>query len=247
MSPEKKVNLVFTMAGRYTRFVDFSSRIPKYLLPLGAGTVFSYILDGFLKSGMLLNCYFIANESDKLFYPLVRRLLSGRQIPTSNIIYIPNTRSQLETASVIFDHLGPTEMSLPIAFTNIDTIIFNRESFFQSLNALSPDQGLVDGFKATSQHYSYIQLGSHGNIVAIQDRVRIGDWACSGLYGFGSASSIEGVSATLLAARSSANFSDLYNFLISEKRLIKINLAEAQSDTCVTGTPEEYLTSLHRF
>ena len=39
------MNLVFTMAGKYSRFKLFGSKVPKYLLPLSNGTVLFKIIE----------------------------------------------------------------------------------------------------------------------------------------------------------------------------------------------------------
>ena len=46
------MNLILTMAGRYSRFVNEGYRIPKYLLPWGNKPILSEILYELNKDGM---------------------------------------------------------------------------------------------------------------------------------------------------------------------------------------------------
>jgi len=104
------MNLVLTMAGKYTRFKLFGNKVPKYLLPLGAETILSIIIDQFMRSIPKAQVYLIANRHDQIFFPIVRSIMDKHDIDTSNIIYIDDTSSQLETALHVSELL-PLELN----------------------------------------------------------------------------------------------------------------------------------------
>ena len=60
------MNLFFTMAGNYSRFGNFSLKLPKFLLPYDKSNIFSHILKN-LKSKEIKNYYFILNKKDTYF------------------------------------------------------------------------------------------------------------------------------------------------------------------------------------
>ena len=123
------MNIVFTMAGKYTRFRLFGAKVPKYLLPLGPGTMLSKIIEETKKSSKSANLYFIANRDDQLFYPILQSILKQYEIPIKNVIYIDDTLSQLETAIFAAELIDKTRYIKPICFVNIDTIIIQLIKF----------------------------------------------------------------------------------------------------------------------
>ena len=150
------MNIVFTMAGKYTRFRLFGAKVPKYLLPLGTGTILSKIIEETKKSSKSANLYFIANRDDQLFYPILQSVLKQYEIPIKNIIYIDDTLSQLETAIFATELIDKTRHIKPICFVNIDTIITNRTLFFEKLKICKENTGLIDTFNGRSSKYSFV-------------------------------------------------------------------------------------------
>ena len=49
------MNLVLTMAGQYSRFKLFGSKVPKYLLPLGTETILAEVIRRFASEASDLN------------------------------------------------------------------------------------------------------------------------------------------------------------------------------------------------
>ena len=136
------VNLVFTMAGKYSRFKLFGSKIPKYLLPLGSETVLSEIIRQMKCSVPACNIFLIANRHDQIFHPIVRSIMDKYGISLESLIYIDDTASQLETALVATELLSADQISAPVAFANIDTIIKRRNAFFDLLQRCTEGEGI---------------------------------------------------------------------------------------------------------
>ena len=184
------MNIVFTMAGKYTRFRLFGAKVPKYLLPLGHGTILSKIIEETKKSSKSTNLYFIANRDDQLFYPILQSILKQYGIPNNNIVYIDDTSSQLETAIFATELIDKTAYVEPICFVNIDTIIMNRDLFFEKLKNCKENIGLVDTFNGRSSKYSFVHSNQKDDVIEVVDNNVISQNACSGLYGFGNFSNI---------------------------------------------------------
>ena len=71
------MNLVLTMAGKYSRLKLLGSKIPKYLLPLSTKTVLMEVIGQYLLSYPTLRVYLIANRADQLFFPIVRSIIKS--------------------------------------------------------------------------------------------------------------------------------------------------------------------------
>ncbi|MDB4794717.1 hypothetical protein OAG73_00775 [bacterium] len=245
------MNLVLTMAGKYEQNKLFGNKVPKYLMPLGKATVLWHVIEEFVKTGIDLKVFLLANHRDREFFPILKAIMDDFYIPTKNLTYLSDTASQLETASkisVAFEDKIVTK-DRPIAFGNIDTIVKNRRYFFDKLETMDSESGLIDVFSGNSQGYSYILSSSDNDdaVLDITDHHRLSKSACSGLYGFGSARFFYAKCREYLKKNKSTNFTECYRFLLNEK--VPINYAKSYDlrDTIVVGTPEEYIINLHRF
>ena len=241
------MNLILTMAGKYSRFKLFGSKVPKYLLPLGAETMLAEVIKQFLRSAPNCKIHLIANRNDQIFYPIVRSIIGKYGIDHKSLIYIDDTSSQLETALASSDLLARDELFTPIAFANIDTILFGRSTFFNLLDKCEAEAGIIDTFKAANKYYSYIRANECNKVIDIVDKNIISSKACSGLYGFGSYSFMAKNAMILLKENSFANFTDLYKKYISSSHNVLAHHSEDFNNTIVLGTPEEYVINIHRF
>ena len=241
------MNLVLTMAGKYSRFKLFGSKVPKYLLPLGAETMLAEVIKQFLQSAPTCKIYLIANRHDQIFFPIVRCIMERYGIDNKSLIYIDDTSSQLETALSISDLLPSEQMDSPIAFANIDTILFERSPFFRALEKFPQEAAVLDTFMGDSKQYSYARVQDEGKVVDVVDQNVISTNACSGLYGFGSFSVMAKTAIGLLRKNGEANFTDLYRAYIGMGKHVYSHYTGDLSHTIVLGTPEEYLINIHRF
>ena len=245
------MNIVLTMAGKYERFRLFGNKVPKYLMPLGKSTVLWHIINEYSRVESGLNFYLIANESDRDFDPVIKSVMRDFSIPKNNIIYIHDTKSQLNTAIHILDSFSDliNERAAPITFANIDTIVVNRRSYFDTLVELSGESSIVDVFQASSTEYSYIlpDDDKEGHVRRFADHSRLSNLACSGLYGFGSIEFFEKECMKHLNENDKGNFTSLYSSLLQDGRDVTFSACRDVRDTLVLGTPEEYVINLHRF
>jgi hypothetical protein len=241
------MNIVLTMAGKYSRFRLFGSKVPKYLLPLGSETVLAEVIKRLKLASPEVNLLLIANRHDQIFFPIVRSIMRKYEISDTSLIYIDDTSSQLETAMNATELLSLNASHFPIAFANIDTVLFERDNFFSKLSKCSINEGLLDTFKGGSKMYSYARVDSDGKVLDVIDNSVISDYACSGLYGFGSFFAMSSIAETLLKKNSKANFSNLYQEYILQKLNVFSEYTADIRKTVVLGTPEEYVINIHKF
>jgi NDP-sugar pyrophosphorylase family protein len=238
------INLILTMAGKYERFRLFGNKVPKYLMPLGSRTVLWHVINNMVSSNEDLNFFLIANERDIEFEPIVKSIMEELRIPPENIKYIKDTNSQLETALTASSLLSE-QCENKIAFTNIDTLLSNRYDYFQKISNLTFNEGLMDTFEGSSHEYSYAKT-ENDKVVKIVDKLPISENACSGLYGFGSSLFFFDKAKELLSESNELSFTEIFNKYIEEGLNVYSNHNPNKNDTIVLGTPEEYITNLHK-
>lgn len=241
------MKIVFTMAGKYTRFKPFGARVPKYLLPLGQSTVLSNIIQTIRQTKCSDDFIFVANRNDQLFYPVLKSILLKYNLSPDRVIFIDDTASQLETALRAGELIGGFSKDDSVCFANIDTIVSNRDHFFKTLSLINQTDALVDTFPGRSAKYSFARVDNQGQISEIVDNSVISDFACSGLYGFGSFNEMADLAICALKENYSANFTYLLNKFINNGHIVKNCHSLSKTDTVVLGTPEEYLINIHRF
>ncbi len=234
------MNLILTMAGRYTRFINEGYRIPKYLLPWGDHSILREIIRELTKGSEFKNIYLVANKRDVIYMPHVRKVLKGLGIPEDNLFLISDTSGQTETAyqgiQDIQNKFG--EVEGPIVFHNIDTILYGRD--FKNLSRILDEyDGFVDIFESSNHNYSYVLM--KGDVVdTIAEKIVISDKASSGLYGFPSVEKfLEFYSPEELY------MSHLYQKMIKNGSRITVSDMHTEKDTVVLGTPSEYLTNAY--
>lgn len=238
------INLILTMAGKYERFRLFGNKVPKYLMPLGSRTVLWHVIDKLVGSNKELNIFLIANERDIEFEPIVKSIMGELGISSENIKYIKDTSSQLETALAASNFISEKCIN-KIVFTNIDTLLCNRCEYFHKISNIAFNEGLMDTFEGNSHEYSYVKI-ENDRVVKVVDKLPISENACSGLYGFGSGSLFFDKAKELLSESNELSFTEIFNKFIEEEKTVYCNHNSNNNDTIVLGTPEEYITNLHK-
>jgi NDP-sugar pyrophosphorylase family protein len=228
----KNMNLILTMAGKYSRFVNEGYKIPKYLLPWKNHTILSEILLNFTKNNIFENIFLIANKKDSDFMNQILHTMKHYNIQSKNLIFINDTKSQCETALISINKFSDKISTKdPICFHNIDTILYER-NFEQVYEYLAEYDGYIDTFTSNNHEYSYI-LKDQAFVRDMQEKILISSVASSGFYGF---SNVD----MFVENYKNDYFSSVYRSMISNcKRTICGNLHD-ENDTLVLGTPKDY-------
>ncbi len=234
------MNLILTMAGRYSRFVDEGYRIPKYLLPWGSKSILSEIIYNLNKNNAFENIFLIANKRDEIYMPHVRQILKSLNIPTENLFLISDTDGQAETAYEAIKSIKNMfgKINDPIVFHNIDTILYNRS--FTILPAIFNEyDGYMDIFKSSNHNYSYV-LVEDETVQTIAEKIVISNTATSGLYGFSNIDKF-----LEFYTKNDLYISSIYQKMIENGERIATSDVYSEKDTIVLGTPSEYLTAAY--
>ena len=232
------MNLILTMAGKYQRFIDEGYRLPKYLLPWGDKTILQTIIHELNKDKYFDNIFLIANKRDEIYMPHVRIINRSLDIPPENLILISDTIGQVHTAYEAISKIKNiiNDDSIPIAFHNIDTILFNR-NFNKLKSILNKYDGYIDVFTSNNQNYSYV-LEKDNIVHTIEEKITISSLATSGFYAFSSSSVFNEH-----FNEKDKYISELFRRMIDNKCEITISENNTEQNTLVLGTPSAYLTS----
>jgi len=224
----KNMNLILTMAGKYSRFKNEGFRLPKFLLPWGDKSILSEILSEM--SPHFNNVYLIMNQNDDDYNIHIKNIMRVYNIDTNNLISISDTNSQSETLYKGLELIN--NISGPIVIHNIDTILYNRNYKEIHHNLLNND-GFIDIFQSNNQSYSYVILNNN-KITEIAEKILISDIATSGMYGFSSKDKFK-------LYYKEGYISDIYKNMINKGLSITTGNKYNESNTIVLGTPHEYI------
>ena len=222
------MNLILTMAGKYSRFKENGFKLPKFLLPWGDRSILSEILKEMYF--YFENIYLIANINDKDFTVHVENIMNVYNIDLKNLILIQDTKSQAETLYKGLELIK--NIQGPIIIHNIDTILYNRD-YKKIESSLLKNEGFIDVFKSNNPTYSYVILKDK-RIIEIAEKILISDIATSGMYGF---------STPEIFKKYYINgyISSTYKKMVVDNLSIVTETKHNEFDTIVLGTPNEYI------
>ena len=238
------MHLILTMAGKGSRFSKVGYTTPKFLLKIGDDIVLNKVLLSFDLEQFESITFICLQEHLHTFklHEIIYKLTLPH--PNINIVSIDKvTNGQAETASIF----------LKKNFLE-NIVIFNVDSFYSEKILL--DNMFIDNFAGSIQvfnsicgdQYSFVLPSSKSaglnNIIAIEEKVKISNYASTGLYLFKNSEvfckGFEGV----LKKVKLGFFSETFVSLIYKELLemgYKISGFETNASTFhVVGTPNEY-------
>jgi NDP-sugar pyrophosphorylase family protein len=239
-----KMNLVFTMAGRSSRFFNTGYTLPKYLLKIDNETMLSKVMNSFdLKSFQTITFICLKKHLHKYrLHEIINKLTKPH--PNINIFAIDEiTSGQAETAHVFLKNNY---------LENI--VIFNVDSFYsekQNLNEqFSSDcSGSIQVFESIiGEKYSYVMPSSGktglDKLVRVTEKVKISNFGSTGLYLFKNSNIFcEGFNKLFCKVTEGSvvesYVSLIYQELIESGHLISGFMVN-KNIFHVVGTPEEY-------
>ena len=240
------------MAGRNTRFHNVGFDLPKYLLPMGRSTVIAEIVSNLKTEVAPENTFLIAHERDSYFKNKLVKELMPLEIPTTNIMYIGETKGQAHTAHIATSSLNLLKTQ-PIFFHNADTVLYGRKltKYLDHMHN-SEDEGIIDTFSANNKEYSYVKTEKLF-ITEIAEKEIISNFATSGLYGFANVAAFQHTYHSVLQNNlfegSEHFFSTVYKKMITNRQRITFLHNEEGNDghdTLVLGTPIEYQKAISK-
>lgn len=232
-------NIVITMAGRGSRFLEAGYTMPKYEILAHGRSLFDW--------SMLSLRNFLSNDARVIFVCLtenrsagyVRSRCDSLGLDDVHVVELEQlTDGQATSAYLSRDLWQPEE---PLLIYNIDTYVNPRALHPTDIRPGS--DGWVPCFRVPGEHWSFVKLGEDGWAVDLAEKKRISDYASIGLYWFAQAG--EYVSAY------DAYFADPTNLVRGERYIAplyrqilvnggKISMTELpRDDVHVLGTPAE--------
>lgn len=244
--------IVFPMAGLSSRFKKAGYTQPKYMLPLGGGSMLQAVVQGF------------ASQFDTQSFMFICRDVAGTvAFIQSELATMPHGPADVRTVELERETSGQAEtvyLGLKHAKVSGDTpiTIFNIDSQHQGFRYpeefdVSAVDGYLEVFRAEGDHWSFVEPepdASKPNTVArVTEKLRISDLCSTGLYHFKEAALFielyeESLSSSPEDLQGGERYvAPLYNGAL--QRGLDIRYAEVSSDAIAfTGTPEEYMERL---
>lgn len=234
--------IVIPMAGLSSRFFKEGYSTPKYQLPLGEETVFSWAISSFKK-------YF---DTD-LFVFIYRDLFNTKQFIEKEIKNLgirdyllielnEETKGQADTV-----YLGIKDQPDSELFVfNIDSKLhsFSKPAWYKECD------GYLEVFKGEGDHWSFAEPASDSNsVIKTTEKERISDLCSNGLYYF--KSSIDFCDLVDLSLQNNdfvkgeLYIAPLYNQMIQKGADIRYEEVEAE-DIEFCGIPSEYKSILEK-
>jgi len=237
--------IVIPMAGFSRRFTEAGYALPKYMLPLGGGTVFGHAVSSFSALFADTPFLFVArNVADTEAF--IKRECAALGIKDARVVILDEpTAGQAETVELGLDRVG--------AGDNEPTTIFNIDTFrpgFRFPDALwfTKSSGYLEVFQGGGTNWSYVGKveGSEEPLVArTTEKQPISDLCCDGLYHFARAGDFRAALQEERKQPSSPELyvAPLYNHLITTGRRIHYDVVPMQAIT-FCGVPAEYEAAL---
>lgn len=233
------LNVVITMAGRGSRFLQAGYKVPKYEIVVSGKSLFDWSLLS-LKNFINLDTrvIFVCLEANQSSTYVEQRCktLGIRDVRIVELAQL--TDGQATSAYMSRDHWLPES---PILIYNIDTFVSPTE--------LTPDQirfgsdGWIPCFQAKGEHWSFVKLAENDWAIDVAEKKRISNFASIGLYWFAHRKYFEQAYECAIAADENLVLGEryiapLYRKLISAG--LKVSISQLPSDAVhVLGTPAE--------
>lgn len=231
--------IVIPMAGLSSRFFKAGYKVPKYMLPVGAESVFSQSVKSFEK-------YFKTDE----FVFICRDIYDTPSFVKSELIRIGVKNFKIKILDRETSGQAETVILGLAEYDDVDNIIiFNIDTFrpgFVKPNFNGGSAGYVETFIGSGKNWSNVLPGSNFEVIKTAEKQEISEYCCSGLYGFSKLSYlresfIAAINTPELTYGGEYYIAPLYNHLIANGLIIHYSVI-ASEDIIFCGTPDEYLT-----
>lgn len=236
--------IVVPMAGLSSRFSRIGYLTPKFALPLAGSVVFDWALRSFERVWESQELLLVIKNSPGV-REFVETRISHLKVPRARIAVLDsNTRGQAETVLLGLEQVAAPDIE-PVSIFNIDTF----RPGFQYPQEFDVGNSFLETFSAAGDNWSFVEALSPGsNLVRrVEEKVRISDNCCTGLYHFSSAATFRDAFFRELevGSRKELYVAPLFNFLVADKRPVYFTVVPTD-EVLVCGTPAEYQQLLHR-
>ncbi len=228
------MKVIITANGSGTRFKNIGLVTPKYKLIAKSKPLFYWSLIS-LKNLFDEEFIFIFNNEvyDEQFVNYWINQLGIKKFTIRVLSH--KTDGQASTVYEIRDLLNSQDSILIWNIdTNIDSNFINKQDF--------KNDGNLTVFKALGDHWSFVKVDNNTRAIATSEKIRISEYACTGLYYFNSWNDFLWVyrahKAEIIAKYKEMYVAPMYQFLIDNGKHIGIHLVPLNAVICL-GTPAE--------
>ncbi|MDP9341264.1 MAG: glycosyltransferase family 2 protein [Actinomycetota bacterium] len=174
--------VVVPMAGRGSRFAGHAGDLPKPLVPVAGRPMVRWALDSLAGLDPSLVVFVALAEHDARF-GLGRLLREWAPPGRTEVVWLDDvTEGQLCTVLAARAFIDADE---DLLVASCDTHV--RSRLGRDVARRDPHcRGLISVASMRGDHWSFARLGDDGHVVEVAEKVRISEWASTGLYHFSS-------------------------------------------------------------
>lgn len=224
------------MAGKGSRFVEAGFKTPKMLIQAKGKTLLEWSLSS-LPLHICTNLIFIALEEHKQYN--IEEFIGNKYPQFHNIIKFvflkETTQGQSET---VLKAKALMDLSKGLLIYNIDT--WFTSSTLESKLLSNQYDGIAGAFISTDPRYSFAKLDENENVIQVEEKKAISNYALTGMYYFKNAGDFIEIAEEAIQkderVKNEFYIAPLYNKLIARNKKIAIDLV---NDFSILGTPEE--------
>jgi NDP-sugar pyrophosphorylase family protein len=228
-----KITVVLPMAGRGSRFTDKGFEMPKPLIKV-AGVPMVVRSLGSLNNANEIRLIVVALKSQEHQFK-IEKLLNSYGYKPEMILIDEVTQGQLCTVLKAENLL---EENTKLLIIPSDTFV--KSNIIKEIENLDDSiSGLISVYNLPGDRWSFAKLGEQGNVIEVAEKVRISDFASTGIYFFNSSSEFIKYGKEMVVNNELTNNEfyviPIYNKFIMNGGIVKLSLANAVFDM---GTPE---------
>lgn len=238
------LNVVITMAGRGSRFLQAGYKVPKYEIMVSGKSLFDWSLlslKNFINPDTRVIFVCLDANQSSIYVKWRCKSLGIRDVRIVELAQL--TDGQATSAYMSRDHWLPNR---PILIYNIDT--------FVSPTALTPDKirpgsdGWIPCFQGLGEHWSFVKLAENSWAIDVAEKKRISNFTSIGLYWFAQRQYFEQAYERTFAADKNLVLGERYIATLYKQLIasgLKVSISELPSNAVhVLGTPVELETFL---
>jgi NDP-sugar pyrophosphorylase family protein len=242
------LNIIITMAGASSRFFRVGYRIPKYMVSVGARSLFGHSLSS-LPLEIAERIIFIALDSHRVDYGLESflereiKLLVPERVKVLLKFIVGLTRGQSETALAAREFVGGDE---EILIYNIDTMFRSSSLKASLLGEERKGDGIFGVFPLDypDSGWSFARFDKEGLVTETAEKMQISSYVSTGLYHFTRAEDFFSA-ADCRIRQTRVDWGEfyvapLYNDLIARGRQFRVDRADEMMPLGTPGDVERF-------
>ena len=227
------MNLIIPMAGRGSRFANCGITLPKPLIPIkGKPMVFWALqsLRGFSFSQII---FLVLSDHEKKF-KVSEELKKYVKSPFKIILINEVTEGQLSTTLAAKRYIDTDE---DVLITSSDTFV--KSDLAEDIrNKFSDTMGIISVANVPGDSWSFARTDENGRVVEVSEKIRISEFASTGLYYFSNGHQFVQVAEMIISncekTQKEYYVSSVYKKYIESECRIDVSLADEMWDM---GTP----------